>query len=124
VTTFRILAVAALLPLFGCPAATDDSGGMLGGECTYTETHGTCSFVDAVGGADVTFDFVSDDGATTDTYTLYVGDGGAPPTQACLDELGVAAGVEVGCTQGTIDEGTCSPAVYTFDDFDTNDCLD
>ena len=122
--TFRMLAVAAFLPLFGCPADTDDSGGMVGGACTYTETHGTCTFVDAVGDAEVTFDFASDDGAITDTYTLFVGDGGSPPTQACLDELGVAPGVEVGCTRGAIDEGTCSPVVYAFDDFDTNDCLD
>ena len=127
--TIRVLALAALLPLFGCPTDPGeetgaDTGGPIGGGCTYTETHGTCTFVDAVGGAEVTFEFVSDDGATTDSDILSVGDGGTPPTQACLDELGVAAGVAVGCTRGVIDEGACSPEVNSFDDFDTNECRD
>lgn len=116
-----LLALAATLLLTACEDVTD---GSVGGPCSYEETHGTCTFVDATGGAEVTFDFVSDDGSVTDSYLLYVGDGGTAPTQACLDELGVAPGVSVGCTMGAIVEGTCSPTVYSFDDFDTNDCLD
>ncbi len=116
--TKRLFALASLLGLVGCgdPPA--------GGACSYEETHGTCTFVDATAGADVTFDFVSDDGAVTDSDILTVGDGGTAPTQACLDELGISAGASVGCTRGTIVEGTCSPTVYSFDDFSTNDCLD
>ena len=116
---FRIFAFAAFLPLFGCAPDSKEGSG-----CTYVETHGVCTFVDAVGGADVTFDFVSDDGALSDTSMLQIGDGGSSPTQDCLDELGITPGLEVGCTHGAIDEGTCSPVVYTFDDFETNACLD
>ena len=120
----RRLALALLLPLLGCPDALDPSDDFVGGECTYTEIHGTCTFGDAVGGEEVRFDFLSDDGTVVDSHTLVVGDGGTPPTQACLDELGLATGVAVGCTRGAIEEGTCSPVVYAFDDFDTADCLD
>jgi hypothetical protein len=114
-----LLSLVAVLSLTAC-----EEPAIVGGDCTYEDTHGTCTFVDATGGADVTFDFVSDDGSVTDSDSLVVGDGGTPPTQACLDELGIAPGASVGCTMRNITSGTCSPVVYAFDDFDTNECLD
>jgi hypothetical protein len=114
-----LLSLVATLCLTAC-----EEGGPVGGDCAYEDTHGTCTFVDAAGGADVTFDFVSDDGTVTDSDTLVVGDGGTPPTQACVDELGIAAGVSVGCSLRNITSGTCTPVIFAFDDFDTNECLD
>ncbi len=118
---FFLLLALALAPLTACDESVDT---FVGGECTYEETHGTCTFVEATGGADATFDFVSDDGTILDSATLVVGDGGSPPSQDCLDTLGLAPGVEVGCTLNEITEGTCSPVVFAFDDFTTNACLD
>jgi len=118
------LLLAPLLGLVACDDSADDTSDRVGGECTYAEVHGTCTFVDAAGGAEVSFQFTSDDGAVTDTAHLVVGDGGAPPSQDCLDVLGVTPGVEVGCTRAELVDGACSPVVYSFDTFETNDCLE
>jgi len=117
------LVVFATVLLAGCWPFSSSESGMVGGPCAYEDLHGTCTFVDATGGAEVTFGFVSGDGSLTDSHVLVVGDGGTPPTQACLDELGITAGLVVGCTRSTLTEGTCSPKVFSFDDFRTNDCL-
>ena len=119
-----LLATLVIAPLAACVEDVEDTGPMVGGECSYEETHGTCTFVEATGGADVTFDFLSDDGSVTESDSLSVGDGGAPPTQDCLDTLGIAPGVEVGCTLKRITDGTCTPVTFAFDDFSVNECLE
>ena len=115
-----VLAALAFAPLTAC---FDDIAPKVGGECSYEETHGTCTFVEATGGAEVTFDFVSDDGTVTESDALSVGDGGTPPTQDCLDTLDIAPGVEVGCTLERITDGTCTPVLFAFDDFSPDECL-
>ncbi len=119
-----LLATLVFAPLAACVEDVEDTGPIAGGECSYEETHGTCTFVEATGGADVTFDFLSDDGTVTEDDSLSVGDGGAPPTQDCLDTLGIAPGVEVGCTLQRITDGTCTPVIFAFDDFSVNECLE
>ena len=85
-------------------------------------------FTQAAPGADATVlldpNTLSDDGTVTESDSLSVGDGGAPPTQDCLDTLGIAPGVEVGCTLKRITDGTCTPVIFAFDDFSVNECLE
>jgi hypothetical protein len=94
----------------------------VGGECTYEDLPGTCTFVDAAGGAPVTFDFASEDGAVTDSDTFTIGDG-SDPDQACLDTLGITAGASFDCVQRTMTDGACTPVIYEFADFDGGECL-
>ena len=96
---------------------------MTDGGCTYDDLPGTCTFTQVQAGADLTFTYASEDGATTDDGMVSIGDGGTPPDQACLDALGVAADQQVECVQRTITSGTCTPTVWDFPSLDLDVCL-
>ena len=115
------LRLLPLLLLVACEGFTATSS-----LCTYDDNPGVCTFTDVTADAQVAFTFQADDGSVTESSTLVIGDEGAAPDQACIDELGIAVDDVVRCNRKSLSEsegnGTCDAVQWEYDDFDPSDC--
>ena len=133
-TGIWLLAIFMILPLSACRT----SGNKVGGPCTYTDIPGTAviqalevplpSEAGCYDPVRVVFDFIPGPGAgdkmgllgELTAQRLTVG-GGMNPSRIWADLKGLRPGKNIPCVRKEIDQGTCTPVVYTFPGLNMDD---